>query len=235
MSRRIQNTLKMSINSPQLDLKLHTTDNPGSPFYAGKGEEKEMTGVKMQNKTHEIHLVVSKIPLRTYHIEQHSLSNQTIPIPYNIYRLTYSDTYNSEQTTFEIVRDHWKLQKKHRSFLPPFSKTYRFLNTNYDSDNQKTLKLKQSYTNKWDKKSDILLFENEQHQVAIHFSLDMLQYDYHRYPCNFGLLNTETESLKNFLKFRKKLMKRMPDIYLEIEQRKNIAKTMNTNSKGQKI
>ncbi len=124
----------MSTNLPQLDLKLHTTNNPGSPFYAGKGEEKEMTGVQMENKTHEIQLVISKIPLRTYHIEEHPLDNHTIPIHYKIFKLTYSDTYNSEQVTFEIVRDHWKFQKKNRSFLPPFAKSYRFLNTNFGSE-----------------------------------------------------------------------------------------------------
>ncbi len=223
----------MSNSFPQLDLNLHATDNPGSPFYAGIGEEKEMTGVKMENNTPEIHLVVSKIPLRTYHIENHSLTKHTIQVPYTKFKLSYTDTYNSEQATFEIVRDHWKFQKKSRSFLPPFRKTYRFINTNFHSETNDNIKLKQSETNKWDKKNDILIFENENEEVAIHYSLDSISYDYHRYPCNFRVLNNEPESLQNFLKFRKKLMKRRPYIYLEIEQRKNIEEIFKTSSKGQ--
>ncbi len=225
----------MSDKLPSLNLKLHTTDNPGSPYYAGVGQQDEMTGVNMEYKTPVIYLVLSKIALRKTHLETQNLDNNPIQIPYNIYKLTYSDTFNNDQIEFELLRDHWKFHKKNRSFIPPFKKSYQFLNNAFQSEPTQKIVLTQTEENKWANDKDVLVFEDKGEKVAIHLSEDSFSYTSNQYPCNYKMLNTEPESLKNLLNFRKKLLKIKPNMFLEIEPRKNINKTLETNKKGEKI
>ncbi len=89
---------------PELDLSLSTTDNPGSPLYAGHGEFEHMGRYDSALNQHTITITISEEEVGKVEIELNDrkfLSKIELPT----YKMTVYDDKTDDTEVYEVTRD----------------------------------------------------------------------------------------------------------------------------------
>ena len=85
---------------PELNLNLGLTNNPGSPFYGGNGEEGIIVRTDSAMKKHTITLVISDQEVGKILLK---INDQELEVP--TYKLTVTDDKTDETNAYQITRD----------------------------------------------------------------------------------------------------------------------------------
>lgn len=105
---------------PQLDLSLSSTDNPGSPMYAGEGEFEKMGRTDSALNHHKITIVITNEVVGTVTIDlrkKNFLSQIEIPT----YKMLVTDDKTKEKTFYEVTRDTTVLENLKKTKSKGFS------------------------------------------------------------------------------------------------------------------
>ena len=102
---------------PELNLNLGLTNNPGSPFYGGNGEEGIIVRTDSAMKKHTITLVISDQEVGKILLK---INDQELEVP--TYKLTVTDDKTDETNAYQITRDtlNFVTSKTKKSFLSFF-------------------------------------------------------------------------------------------------------------------
>ena len=116
---------------PELNLNLGLTNNPGSPFYGGNGEEGVVVRTDSAMKKHTITLVISDQEVGSIWLK---INDQELEVP--TYKLTVTDDKTGETNAYQITRDtlNFVTTKTKKSFLSFFG-FKRFDSTSFLYDN----------------------------------------------------------------------------------------------------
>jgi hypothetical protein len=120
---------------PELNLNLGLTNNPGSPFYGGNGEEGIIVRTDSAMKKHTITLVISDQEVGKILLK---INDQELEVP--TYKLTVTDDKTDETNAYQITRDTLNfVTSKTRSIIlerelsnsnPSFSNSAAFADSN---------------------------------------------------------------------------------------------------------
>lgn len=227
---------------PQLDLSLSSTDNPGSPLYAGKGEFEKMSRFDSALSEHKITIIISDEEVGKVEIALEG--NQFLDkIELPTYRMTINDDKTNEEKIFEVTRDTVLLNKMKSKKVSRFS----FLGINFFAKKNYTLPSIAFEPFKSDietyniaqyrkLKDDYLSFALHQQKkrafltagkIPLHFfkenNLDNLF---------FIVDHNNGQKFIGDIKYREKMIKTIPKIEVRLIKRKKIAKELFFDKKG---
>ena len=102
---------------PELDLSLGMTNNPGSPFYGGNGEEGVVVRTDSGLRKHTISIIISDQQVGSILLR---VGEKEIDVP--TYKLTVTDDKTNEIEAYQVTRDtlNFVKSKTRKSFLSFF-------------------------------------------------------------------------------------------------------------------
>jgi hypothetical protein len=102
---------------PELNLNLGMTNNPGSPFYGGNGEEGVVVRTDSGLRKHTITLIISDQEVGSISLK---IGEKEIEVP--TYKLTVTDDKTEETEAYQVTRDTLSFvkSKTKKSFLSFF-------------------------------------------------------------------------------------------------------------------
>ncbi|MDR2205437.1 MAG: hypothetical protein LBE36_04705 [Flavobacteriaceae bacterium] len=221
---------------PELDLNLGMTNNPGSPFYAGVGEEGDVTKTDSGLKEYTITLVISDQEVENVHLV---IGEKQIEIP--TYKLTITDNKTNETEAYQVTRDTLNFVKSEtkKSFLSFLGfKKFDRMSYFYDSIafEPKVEDIEKFDISKHRKLSqDVLIYELDGNGRKIQlYAGDINEF---RKPENIEqyFIIVDKSNGKSFIGdilYREKFLKLTPKVELHIIKRKKVPKNFEYDSKG---
>lgn len=221
---------------PELNLNLGITNNPGSPFYGGNGEEGIVVRTDSGLKKHTITLIISDQEAGSIALK---VGEKEIEVP--TYKLTVTDDKTEETEAYQVTRDTLSFvkSKTKKSFLSFFG-FKRFDKTSFLYD---TIAFEPQL-------EDIERFDISKHRK---FLMDTLTYEMEgngqKIMLYAGDINrfVKPESIEKYfivvdkdngisfigdILFREKFLKLTPKVELHIIKRKKVPKNFEYDDKG---
>ncbi|MDR3025134.1 hypothetical protein [Chryseobacterium sp.] len=221
---------------PELNLNLGMTNNPGSPFYGGNGEEGVVVRTDSGLKKHTITLIISDQEAGSIALK---VGEKEIEVP--TYKLTVTDDKTGETEAYQVTRDTLSFvkSKTKKSFLSFFG-FKRFDKTSFLYD---TIAFEPQL-------EDIERFDISKYRK---FSMDTLTYELEgngqKIMLYAGDINRfiKPESIEKYfivvdkdngisfigdILFREKFLKLTPKVELHIIKRKKVPKNFEYDDKG---
>lgn len=221
---------------PELNLNLGITNNPGSPFYGGNGEEGIVVRTDSGLKKHTITLIISDQEAGSIALK---VGEKEIEVP--TYKLTVTDDKTEETEAYQVTRDTLSFvkSKTKKSFLSFFG-FKRFDKTSFLYD---TIAFEPQL-------EDIERFDISRYRK---FSMDTLTYEMEgngqKIMLYAGDINrfVKPESIEKYfivvdkdngisfigdILFREKFLKLTPKVELHIIKRKKVPKNFEYDDKG---
>ncbi|MFK7114015.1 hypothetical protein V3468_06125 [Flavobacterium oreochromis] len=218
---------------PELNLSLGMTDNPGSPFYGGKGEMARVSKTDSGLRTHKISLTISDLEVGKISL---IIDNHNVEIP--TYKMIVSDDKTNETTAYQITRDIFSFVKKNtkKGFLSffgfkNFDKTsFLYENIPYEpTDEIETLSISK-YRNI---SHDSLIYQFNNSEKVYLFSGNINQIKIPENSQYFIIVdNNDGKSFIGDILYREKFLKLTPKVELKIIRRNKIPKEMEVNENG---
>jgi hypothetical protein len=221
---------------PELNLNLGLTNNPGSPFYGGNGEEGIIVRTDSAMKKHTITLVISDQEVGKILLK---INDQELEVP--TYKLTVTDDKTDETNAYQITRDtlNFVTSKTKKSFLSFFGfkrfDTTSFLYENIPFEPQIEYLEKFDISRYRKLSQDVLTYElsgNEQ-QVLL-FAGDLNEFKVSTDIAQYFVVADKDQG-KSFIGdilYREKFLKLTPKVELHIIKRKKIPKNFEYDDKG---
>lgn len=221
---------------PELNLNLGITNNPGSPFYGGNGEEGIVVRTDSGLTKHTITLIISDQETGNIALK---VGEKEIEVP--TYKLTVTDDKTGETEAYQVTRDTLSFvkSKTKKSFLSFFG-FKRFDKTSFLYD---TIAFEPQL-------EDIERFDISRYRK---FSMDTLTYEMEgngqKIMLYAGDINrfVKPESIEKYfivvdkdngisfigdILFREKFLKLTPKVELHIIKRKKVPKNFEYDDKG---
>ena len=221
---------------PELNLNLGMTNNPGSPFYGGNGEEGIVVRTDSGLKKHTITLIISDQEAGSIALK---VGEKEIEVP--TYKLTVTDDKTEETEAYQVTRDTLSFVKsKTKKSILSFFGFKRFDKTSFLYD---TIAFEPQL-------EDIERFDISRYRK---FSMDTLTYEMEgngqKIMLYAGDINrfVKPESIEKYfivvdkdngisfigdILFREKFLKLTPKVELHIIKRKKVPKNFEYDDKG---
>ena len=221
---------------PELNLNLGMTNNPGSSFYAGHGEEGVVTRTDSGLRKYSISIVISDQEVGKINLK---IGDKEVEIP--TYKLTVTDDKTEEIEAYQVTRDTLSFAKAttKKSFLSFFGfkrfdkTTYLYENIPFEPQIEEL------------EKFDISRHRNLSHEVLIYH----LKNENNTIMLYAGDINTfeKPESISQYfivvdkyggksfigdILYREKFLKLTPKVELQIIRRKKVPKNFEYDDKG---
>ncbi|OWP84588.1 hypothetical protein BWK59_04570 [Flavobacterium davisii] len=218
---------------PQLNLSLGMTDNPGSPFYGGKGEMGQVSKTDSELRTHKISLTISDLEVGKISL---TINKQNVEIP--TYKMIVSDDKTNETTVYQVTRDIFSFVKKNTkkgllSFFgfKNFDKTSSlYENIPYEPNDEIEILNLSKYRNI---SHDSLIYQFNNPEKVYLFSGNINQITIPENNPYFIIVdNNDGKSFIGDILYREKFLKLTPKVELKIIKRNKIPKEMEVNENG---
>ena len=221
---------------PELNLNLGLTNNPGSPFYGGNGEEGIIVRTDSAMKKHTITLVISDQEVGKILLK---INDQELEVP--TYKLTVTDDKTDETNAYQITRDtlNFVTSKTKKSFLSFFG-FKRFDSTSFLYENI-PFEPQIEYLEKFDisrhrkLSQDLLTYElSGNGQQVLLFAGDLNEFKVSTDIAQYFVVADKDQG-KSFIGdilYREKFLKLTPKVELHIIKRKKIPKNFEYDDKG---
>ncbi len=221
---------------PELNLNLGLTNNPGSPFYGGNGEEGIIVRTDSAMKKHTITLVISDQEVGKILLK---INDQELEVP--TYKLTVTDDKTDETNAYQITRDtlNFVTSKTKKSFLSFFG-FKRFDSTSFLYENI-PFEPQIEYLEKFDisrhrkLSQDLLTYElSGNGQQVLLFAGDLNEFKVPKEISQYFVV-VDKDQGKSFIGdilYREKFLKLTPKVELHIIKRKKIPKNFEYDDKG---
>jgi hypothetical protein len=221
---------------PELNLNLGMTNNPGSPFYGGNGEEGVVVRTDSGLRKHTITLVISDQEAGSILL---TVGEKQVEVP--TYKMTVTDDKTEETESYQVTRDtlNFVKSKTKKSFLSflgvkRFDKTtYLYENIAFEPQLENIEKFDISKHRKLSQ--DVLTYElkgNDQNVLL--YAGDINEF---KKPDNIEqyFIVLDKDNGKSFIGdilFREKFLKLTPKVELHIIKRKKVPKNFEYDDKG---
>ncbi|KUJ55374.1 hypothetical protein [Chryseobacterium aquaticum] len=221
---------------PELNLNLGLTNNPGSPFYGGNGEESVVVRTDSALKKHTITLVISDQEAGRISIK---INDKELEIP--TYKLTVTDDKTGETNSYQVTRDtlNFVTSKTRKSFLSFFG--FKRFDTNSYLYENIPFEPQVEYLEKFDiprhrkLSQDALTYEfSNGGQSVLLYAGDLNEFKLPKEISQYFVVADKDQG-KSFIGdilYREKFLKLTPKVELQIIKRKKIPKNFEYDDKG---
>lgn len=221
---------------PELNLNLGLTNNPGSPFYGGNGEEGIIVRTDSAMKKHTITLVISDQEVGKILLK---INDQELEVP--TYKLTVTDDKTDETNAYQITRDTLNfVTSKTKKSLFSFFGFKRFDTTSFLYENI-PFEPQIEYLEKFDisryrkLSQDVLTYElSGNGQQVLLYAGDLNEFKVSTDIAQYFVVADKDQG-KSFIGdilYREKFLKLTPKVELHIIKRKKIPKNFEYDDKG---
>ena len=221
---------------PELNLNLGMTNNSGSPFYGGNGEEGVIVRTDSGLKKHTIKLIISDQEAGSVSLK---IGEKQIEVP--TYKLTLTDDKTEETEAYQVTRDTlgFVKSKTKKSFLSFFG-FKRFDKTSFLYDTiafEPQIEDIEKFDISRHRKltHDLLTYELERDgQKVMLYAGDINEFAKPEYISQYFMI-VDKDGGKSFIGdilFREKFLKLTPKVELHLIKRKKIPKNFEYDDKG---